>query len=116
MMSQLEVALRELESATTAVAEIAVDDFAEAKAAMDRRSWALADLSALASAPIALAEKDREDAMRRLQLASSAGDRAAQRLSRIRREAAEEWNRWSRIYRALGASTERSSSRVDCHG
>ncbi len=116
MMSQLELALRELESATAAVAAIAVEDFAEAKAAMDRRSWAIADLSALAGTPFALPAKDRDDAIRRLQLASNAGDKAAQRLATIRNQAAAEWNRWSRIYRALGASAAASSTHVDCRG
>lgn len=116
MMPQLELALRELESATSAIGAIAVENFAEAKAAMDRRSWALADLSALAGAPFTLPAKERDDAIRRLQLASNAGDRAAQRLSAIRNEAAAEWNRWSRIYRALGASGAVSSTHIDCRG
>ena len=113
MMSQLELALRELESATMAVSAIPVEDFAEAQAAMDRRSWAIADLSALARAPLALEENERDDAIRRLQLASNAGDKAAQRFSKIRNQAAAEWNRWSRIYRALGASSSARSTHVD---
>ena len=114
MMSQLELALRELESATLAVAAIAVEDFAEAKAAMDRRAWAIADISSLARAPLALGAKERTDAIRRLQLASNAGDKAAQRFSKIRNQAAAEWNQWSRIYRALGAaSISTSATRVD---
>jgi len=116
MMSPLELALRELESATMAVAAIAVEDFGEAKAAMDRRAWAIADLSALARNPLALPAEERDDAIRRLQLVSTAGDKAAQRFWKIRNEAAAEWNQWSRIYRALGASNSARSPHVDFRG
>jgi hypothetical protein len=116
MMSEFELALQELESATAAVAGVAIEDFAEAQAAMDRRSWAIADLSALAAAPLALPERTRQEAVRRLRLASEAGDKAAQRLTAARSAAMVEWNQWSRIYRALGAAGALKPARVDCRG
>src|SRR6185369_6743245 len=102
-MSDLELALRELESATAAVAAVSADDFAEAKAALDRRHWAITDLSALAGAPLAIPEQTRLELLSRLRQASETGERATQRLWAARNAAVVEWNQWSRIYRALGA-------------
>ncbi len=48
-MSELELALKELESATKAVATRSEDDHAETRAAIDRAAWALRDLVALAA-------------------------------------------------------------------
>ena len=115
MTSQLELALRELESATAAVAAVAIEDSAEATAAMDRRSWAIADLCALTANPGALTGDERDDIIQRLRLAFDTGENTARRLLAIRNEAAAEWSQWSRIYRALGASASQSSARVDCH-
>ena len=116
MMSELERALRELESATAAIATVPIEHFAEGNAALDRRYWAIADLSRLAGAPLSLAEEDREDAVRRLRLAFEAGGTAAQRFSSARSAAVAEWNQWSRIYRALGAEESPRSTRVDFSG
>jgi hypothetical protein len=46
-MSELELALKELESATAAVTTLSEDDYAENQAALDRCAWALRDLAAL---------------------------------------------------------------------
>ena len=62
-MSELELALKELESATAAVAVIPEDDYAETRAAIDRCQWALRDLAALAAE---LPPADRERAISRL--------------------------------------------------
>ena len=115
-MSELECALRELESATAAIATIPLAHSAEGKAALDRRYWAIVDLSGLAGAPISLAMEDREDIVRRLRLAFESGDRVAQRLSGAKAAAVAEWNHWSRIYRALGADGAPHSTRVDFSG
>ena len=108
-MREMESALRELESATAAVAVVPVEDFAEGQAAMDRRRWAIADVAALSAG--AIPELEREDVLRRLQRAYEAGEKAERRLASIRNTAAVEWGQWSRIYRALGAAV---SPRVDC--
>jgi hypothetical protein len=57
-MTDLELALKELKSATAAAAALSEDDYAEARAAMDRRTWALRDLAALA-AQLPPADRDR---------------------------------------------------------
>jgi hypothetical protein len=62
-MSELELALKELESAAAAVAALPEDDYAETRAAVDRCRWALRDLAALAAV---LPRDDRERAIRRL--------------------------------------------------
>jgi hypothetical protein len=62
-MTDLELALKELESATAAVAKLPEDDYAETRAAVDRCAWALRDLAALAAK---LPPADRERAIDRL--------------------------------------------------
>jgi hypothetical protein len=111
MTPELETTLRELESATAAVVKVVVEDFAEAKAAMDRRSWAIADLATLAAGPIP--ERDRDEALRRLRLVSEAGEKAGERLVSLRSSAAAEWSQWNQIYRALGPAR---SPKIDCRG
>ena len=64
-MSRLECALRELESATAAVGSVAVEDFAESRAAMDRRAWAIADLAAMVAEGVAIPEQGREQILSR---------------------------------------------------
>ena len=113
-MSELENVLRELESATAAVATVPVEDFAEAQAAMARRAWAIADLAMLAARGIP--EPELENALRRLRRASEAGEKAAKRLVSIRSAAAVEWSHWSRIHRSLGTAEPAGSTLVDCSG
>ena len=113
-MPELERVLRELESATAALATIPLEDFAEVQAAMDRRSWAIRDLAALAQG--AISGPEREEAVERLSEASAAGEKVEQRLLSMRRSAAMEWSHWVRIYRALGASATSIARRVDCRG
>ena len=66
-MSDLELVLKELDSATAAVAALPEDDYAETRAAIDRCMWALRDLTALAAS---LPPADRERAMNRLRAAA----------------------------------------------
>jgi hypothetical protein len=114
MMTELERALRELESATAALSTLPVEDFAEAQAAMDRRAWAIRDLAALVQG--AISGPEREDAVERLSQASAAGEKVEQRLTAMRSYVAMEWSHWARIYRALGASPISGARRVDCRG
>jgi hypothetical protein len=116
MMSKLEFVLRELESATAAVAGVAVEDFAEAQAAMDRRSWAIADLAILAGDGLANLETDRDGTLTRLRRVLELGQLAAERLSASRGVAAVEWSQWSRIYSALGVAGSPKLNRIDCRG
>jgi len=113
-MPDLERCLRELESATAALAAVPVDDFAEAQAALDRRAWAIGDLAALAQR--ALSEPERQNALDRLLEARAAGEEAAQRLTTARCNAALEWSHWARIYRTLGASLPAIPGHVDFRG
>ena len=114
-MSALEPILREIESATAAIVAAPAGDFAEAKAAMDRRQCAVIDLSDLIGSSQSLSEPEREGALRRLRLATEAGAMAIERLTASRSDALVEWNRWSRIYRSLGADLP-SNSTIDCRG
>ena len=82
-MSRLDCALRELESATAAVGSVPVEDFAEARAAMDRRAWAIADLAAMVAEGVAVPEQAREQILSRLRRALEAGRVAEQRLVRL---------------------------------
>ena len=114
-MSRLDCALRELESATAAVGSVPVEDFAEARAAMDRRAWAIADLAAMVAEGVAVPEQGREQILSRLRRALEAGRVAEQRLVSIRSAAAVEWSQWTQIYRALGGGAS-NSTRVDFCG
>ena|SRR5438093_136019 len=113
-MPHLERALRELESATAALAEIPTDDFEGAKAALSRRSLSIARVTELAGSPLTLSAVERQDALRRLRWAWEAGAQAQTRLAMIARVAMTDWNQWNRIYRALGESGE--ARRVDWTG
>ena len=115
-MPALKRALKELESATTAVATADIEDFAEVKAAMDRRHWAIADVAELVKDPLAFSGEDRADAFRRLRLAMENGARAEERITRARGAAVAEWTQWRRIYRSLGLAGTSKSSRIDCRG
>jgi len=115
-VSQLEQVLRELESATAVIAEAPLKAFAEAKAAMDRRQWALADLSELVTRSETLPDAAREDALRRLNCLAELGAATARQLLASRREAIVEWNRWSHIYRGLGGNSQSKPERIDCRG
>ena len=109
-MSHLERALEELEIATAALAGIPmdglVDGLGEARAALDRRSLAIAGLAELTGAGFTCSPEEREDALRRLRLSDEAGAEAQQRLAAVTRTALAEWRQWSQIYRSLGASRE----------
>ena len=115
MIAALERTLLELESATAAITAAPAGNFTEAKAAMDRRQWAVMDLSELIGSSQSLSETEREGALRRLRLATEAGAMAIERLTVTRSDALVEWNRWSRIYRALGADRPANST-IDCRG
>jgi lipase chaperone LimK len=103
-MWRLETALAELEEATAALAEIAIENLPQAQPALDRRSVAIGNLKELTADLSALSQEEREDARRRLQRALEAGVQAQQKLTAVSRTTTAEWNQWSRIYRALGSS------------
>ena len=65
-MTELELALKELESATVAVATLPENDYAESRAAIDRCAWALRDLAMLTAE---LLPADRERAVHSLRRA-----------------------------------------------
>jgi hypothetical protein len=104
-MSGLEPALRELETATAALAEVPI---AKLRSALERRSLAVARV-----AELLFASEDREEILGRLLVVMEAGSRAQQRITALRRSAVAEWSQWSRIYRALGGEPE---SRIDYRG
>jgi hypothetical protein len=114
-MLNLEPALRELEIATAALAEIPVDHLEAAQAALDRRSRAIEDLAKLTRSPSLLPSEEREDTLLRLQVVCQAGAQAQQRLAAFTREAMAEWRQWSWIYRALGAP-HGPGPFLDCRG
>jgi len=114
-MPALKRALKELESATAAVAAANIEDFSEVKAAMDRRHWAIMDVAELVRDPLAFSDGEREDALRRLQFALEAGDRAQERITGTRGAAVSEWTQWSRIYRSLGMAASKTSG-IDYRG
>src|SRR5437879_11712637 len=112
-MSEIESALKDLESATAALTENPLDD-GRASAALNRRSRAIARLAKLTSAPLLPAA--RQETLHRLRLICGAGEQAQQRLMNAKREAMAEWNQWSQIYRALGASGHQDPKKIDCRG
>ena len=113
-MHPLERALRDLEIATAALAEIPLEDAVEADAVLCRRSVTIERLAGLTAAPLEAAV--REDALRRLEAVSGLGLQAQQRLDRTRRQTLAEWSQWNRIYRALGAASRPDPGKVDCLG
>ena len=112
-MSRLESALRELETASAALAEIGIENLEQAQAAIDRRSLAIATVTELAAGtPLNPAESEETlDVMRR---ACETGAQAQHRLAALRSAAVGELHQWTRLYRALGAGS--SSGRIDFSG
>jgi len=113
-MHPLERALKDLEIATAALAEIPLEDAVVAGALLRRRSLAIERLAGLTAAPLEAAV--REDALRRLEAVSGLGLQAQQRLDKTRRQTLAEWSQWNRIYRALGAASRPDPGKVDCLG
>jgi len=113
-MQPFERALRDLEIATLALAEVPLEDAVGADAVLCRRSLAIERLAGLMAAPLAAAV--REDALQRLDAVSDIGVQAQQRLAQTRRRALAEWGQWNRIYRALGAASHSDARKVDCLG
>ena len=113
-MHPLERALRDLEIATAALAEIPLEDAVEADAVLCRRSVTIERLAGLMAAPLDAAV--REDALQRLEAVSGLGLQAQQRLDRTKRQALAEWGQWNRIYRALGTTNRHDPRKVDCLG
>ena len=113
-MSRLESALRELEIASAALAEIGIEDLEQAQAALDRRSLAIDAVADLACR-LPLNPAQRDDTLRTLRLVCEAGTQAQQRLATLRSAAVGELDQWTRIYRALsGAGT--GAKRIDVSG
>src|SRR5262249_13662927 len=108
-MTELEDALRELELATEAVAELPVHDLPAAQAALERRSIAIDRVVELIRTSLTAAERD--GVLERLRAASHSGARAHPRISSLSRAAMADWRQWNRIYSALGAPDEPI---VDC--
>ena len=113
-MQPLERALKDLEIAMSALAEVPLENALEAGAVLCRRSLAIERLAALAVAPLAAAV--REDARQRLEAVLGSGVQAQQGLARTKRQALAEWGQWNRIYRALGAADRPDPGKVDCLG
>ena len=113
-MSRLESALRELEIATTALAEIGIDRLEEAQRALDRRSQAITAVAELAGRRT-LNPKERDDTLGTLRRVCEAGTQAQQRLAALRSAALGEMTQWTRIYRALGGAGT-SAGRIDVSG
>src|SRR5438093_9193516 len=101
-MSHLERTLRELETATEALAETPIENL---QTALDRRSLAVGRVAELAGSR-ALTTKEREDALIRLRGVCDAAALAQQTIAMFRREAIAEWSAWIRIYRALGGDED----------
>ena len=112
-MSELEHALKDLETATAALADSPLDA-GRASAALNIRSQAIARLASLTKA--SLPQAARQDTLHRLRLICGAGEQAQQRLMKVKREAMAEWNQWSQIYRALGAVSHPDPKKIDCRG
>ena len=108
-MRDLEQALRELEAATAALAEIPADHLEAMRAVLDRRSDALACLAEIGP-------RCSEETLQRLRLICEGGVKAQARICNFRSAALAEWVQWSRIYRALGADGCPDPMRINCRG
>jgi hypothetical protein len=114
-VSTLERVLQELER-VSAMAAAPAGGLEAATEALNRRQRAIADLARLIAAPHTLSHEECKDALRRLRLVNEAAAGAEQWLVDVKRDAMAEWNQWSHIYRALGATSDTRSTLVDYRG
>jgi hypothetical protein len=115
-MSHLELALRDLEVATAALAKMKVEDIEGADAVMARRSKAIARLAELKDTLLAFPPEEQAQIVQRMRYASGGGELAQLRLAGSQRKALAEWSRWNQVSHSLPAGVPPRSKKVDCSG
>jgi hypothetical protein len=115
-MSHLEHALRDLEVATAALAEVPVEDIAGADVALARRCEAIARLAELKDSVLAFPPAEQAEIVQRMRYASGAGELAQLRLAGSQRKDVAEWSQWNRISQSLQAGIPSDAKKVDYSG